>query len=370
MNDDLITFPAWVPDWLKKLVDEPNCTCGTHPALRRLAKWLVVYMPLDECPDLAFYWLRVAADKCDRVPDDAELARLLSWACARTGNQEGAMEAHSPSQPAIDIDGLYELIIKGPTLEEFRELSQARLYDTRERNTPQILDAWAQYSGNPDPWVCFGADDRFFTRRLAEMRDRAHIFAQIVPSPMRAQYGQTVNGYPSQHSLDGTGPRLFLVTEFDFAPVNKRRQPTVWAPLIKACAEKGRGVLDMNSALTNHLRELGPLWLVVYSGGKSLQSWFPCRDTDEATLRDWYQGEALPIGACRSTWCRSQFIRMPDGCRDDGRRQSIEYLNPEVLNETAPRTVNGAVAQKDSSTSPDGQKSYEDSEKEYHNRAT
>ena len=130
---------------------------------------------------------------------------------------------------------------------------------------------------------------------------------------MRAQRGRTIEGRLSQHSLDGTGPRLFLVTEFDFVPVNSRRKPTIWAPLIKACAEKGRDVLDMNAALAAHLRELGPLWMVVYSGGKSLQSWFPCRDADETALLQWYRREALSIGACPSTWCRAQFVRMPDG---------------------------------------------------------
>jgi hypothetical protein len=83
------------------------------------------------------------------------------------------------------------------------------LYNTKERNTPEILDAWAQYSGTDNPWVCYGSKDHFFTRRLADMRDRAHVFEQIVPSPMRDQYGQTVDGHMSQHSLDGTGPRLF-----------------------------------------------------------------------------------------------------------------------------------------------------------------
>jgi hypothetical protein len=366
---DATTFPAWCPAWLKKLVDEPNCSCGTHPELRRIAKWLVIYMPPDECEGLAFKWLRVAADKCDRVSDDAELHRLLTWACAKTGNQDdGSAGNYSPSQPAIDIDYLYELIVAGPTLGEFRESSRERLYDTKERNTPRILDAWAHYCGDLNPWVCYGADDYFFTRRLVDMRDRAQIFAQVVPSPMRAQYGLTVDGRASQHTLDGTRPRLFLVIEFDFVAVKKKREPTIWATLIKACAEKGKGVLDMNAALSAHLRELGPLWLVVYSGGKSLQSWFPCRDTDEETLRDWYQGEALTIGACKSTWCRSQFVRMFDGSRDDGRRQSIEYINPEVL--PLPAKQNGA-AYNDGAVFTDpmpltGTNLYEDYCKQYH----
>jgi hypothetical protein len=327
------TFPAWCPAWLKKLVDEPNCSCiGTHPTLRTLAKWLVIYMPLDECEGLAFKWLRVAADKCDRQPDDAELDRLLAWADGRQ-NAPGTGGAYL-QKVQIDIDYLYELIIAGPTRNEFRDLSPVRLYDTRERNTAAILDNWAQYSGLSNPWVCYGSKERFYTRRLDHMRARAHVFEQIVPSPMRDQHGLTVDGRQSQHTLEGTGRRVFLVIEFDFAPVNNKREPTIWKPLIEACKQKGRDVLDMNAALSAHLRELGPLWLVVYSGGKSLQSWFPCKDTDEDSLAQWYQEEALTIGACRSTWCRAQFVRMPDGDRDDGRRQSLEYYNPEVLNST------------------------------------
>jgi hypothetical protein len=324
-------FPAWVPRWLQNLVEQPDCSQGTHPTLRKLAKWLVIFMPLDECEGLAFHWLKVAAQRCPRTAADAELKRLLSWAAGRTGDHTGTAPRSCVSQPAIDTDYLYELIVAGPTRNELRECSPLHLYNTPHRNTPEILDAWAGYSGNRDPLVCYGSKDYFFTRPLTVMRDRAHVFEQIVPNPMRAQYGQTVDGHASQHSLDATGPRLFLVVEFDFAPVNSRREPTVWASLIKRCAEKGRDVLDMNAALCAHLRSLGPLWLVTYSGGKSLQSWFPCKDTDEQTLARWYRDETLTIGACRSTWCRSQFVRMPDGSRDDGRRQTIDYYNSKVL---------------------------------------
>jgi hypothetical protein len=110
-----------------------------------------------------------------------------------------------------------------------------------------------------------------------------------------------------------------------------RREPSIWAPLIKACAEKGYSVLDMNAALAAHLRTIGPLWLTVYSGGSSLQSWFPCKGVAEQELNAWRLEEVMPLGACSSTWCRSQFVRMPDGQRDDGARQSIEYYNPKIF---------------------------------------
>ena len=231
----------------------------------------------------------------------------------------------------MDIDRLHEIIVSGPTREELRKVSPLRCWDSKERQTATLLDQWAEYAGVADPWVCHGADDRFWSRRLSEMRQWSHSHAQVVPSPMRSQYGRTVEGHLSEHSLDGTGPRLFLVVEFDFAKVTAARKPTVWASLIDRCEEQGRSILDMNAALTAHLMRSATPWLVVYSGGKSLQSWWPCRETDEGVLKHWYRTQALPLGACHSTWCRSQFIRMPDGQRDDGRRQTVEYYNPDAL---------------------------------------
>jgi hypothetical protein len=320
-------FPGWAPDWLKKLVMEPDCSSGTHPALRHLAKWLVFYMPVDECPGLALKWLREAASACDRVPDDDELIRLISWAAGVVVDDNSSPGHCAGGTVKPDIDRIYHLVVSGPHLQEFRELSPVQIFDARGSAAGNIVNEWAGYSGIDNPWVCYGSKDSFYARRLSVMRDAARAFEQIVPSPMTSQYGRTktADGHLSQHSLDNTGPRLFFVAEFDFSPVTKKREPSIWAPLIKACAEKGYSVLDMNAALAAHLRTIGPLWITVYSGGKSLQSWFPCRDVKEQELNAWRLEEVMPLGACPSTWCRSQFVRMPDGQRDDGARQSIEY---------------------------------------------
>jgi hypothetical protein len=310
------------------------CASGTHPELRQIAYWLTRYMPPDECEGLALRWLRHAAQKCDRIPDDGELRRLISWGAAKSGRPyDEGQEAYLSGTPVINTNHLHE-IISGPTREELREMSPVRDWDDKERQTATLLDRWAGYAGVADPWVCHGADDRFWTRRLSGMQQGAHCHAQVVPSPMRSQYGRTIEGHLSEHSLDGTGPRLFLVVEFDFAMVNAAHKPTIWAPLIKGCEEKGRSILDMNAALTARLMPSAPLWLVVYSGGKSLQSWWACRETDEGTLKRWFHTQALALGACHSTWCRSQFVRMPDGQRDDGHRQTVEYYNPDVLGGT------------------------------------
>lgn len=328
----LSVFPGWAPDWLKKLVEEPDCSKGTHPALRHLARWLVFYMPVDQCPGLALRWLREAASKCDRVPDDGELMRLISWASGIIQfDDDYCGVSNAPSKP--DLDRIYELVVNGPHRQEFRELSPVAIFDANGSAATNIVNEWAAYSGIDDPWVCYGSRDRFYTRRLSYMREAARMFEQIVPSVMKCQYGKTktADGHLSQHSLDNTAERLCYVAEFDFTPVTKKREPSVWAPLIKACAEKGYSVLDMNAALAAHLRTIGPLWITVYSGGKSLQSWFPCRGVNEQELNAWRLEEVMPLGACPSTWCRSQFVRMPDGQRDDGTRQSIEYYNPEIL---------------------------------------
>jgi hypothetical protein len=38
---------------------------------------------------------------------------------------------------------------------------------------------------------------------------------------------------------------------------------------------------------------------------------------------------AMSLGADRATWTRSQFVRVPDGRRENGARQFCLYLNPE-----------------------------------------
>jgi hypothetical protein len=37
---------------------------------------------------------------------------------------------------------------------------------------------------------------------------------------------------------------------------------------------------------------------------------------------------AVSLGADHATWLRSQFVRLPDGLRQNGRRQVTYYLDP------------------------------------------
>jgi len=164
-----------------------------------------------------------------------------------------------------------------------------------------------------DPLICVGATMfRFFTERLSDLKNRAHRLGLIVPSPMRAKYGKTKNGKKvSQHTLEATGPRRFIVIEgdkLDGVPIPK----------------------DTQAAILRHLAEFAPLALVVDSGGKSLHGWFYCQGVDEKKVLRFFARAAV-LGADTALWGRSQFARMPDGTRDTGERQSILYFNPDII---------------------------------------
>jgi hypothetical protein len=298
---------------------------------------LVVYFREHE--GAAERWLKHAAALCEREVSDSEVDRLLIWAEGLFGKHGTAKEvSHGTSaegRPQVDLEELYAIALAGPRLEEYREGSPQQLCGGA-RKTDEVLSGWARYAGHADPLICFGADDRFWTRPHSVVRGILHVHAQIVPSPMRASQGLTADGRWSEHTKDATGERMFLVIEFDFTKSTPKGKATVWASLLERCERAGITALDIQAALLSYLARERPLWMTVFSGGKSLQGWFPCRGEPEEGLRHWFDRQARRLGACPSTWSRCQFCRMPDGTRPPNRegksvRQSIEYYNPRVL---------------------------------------
>jgi hypothetical protein len=185
--------------------------------------------------------------------------------------------------------------------------------------TEEIIDK--VFPGNP--WLCVGkANDSFFTGRRETLRGSLHRYSLIVPSPMLAQKGLTKRGYLSFHSESNTGPRRFIIVEFD------------------------HGSLDEQGAILWHLAAYAPLALVVFSGSKSLHGWFFCAGQPEDRVQQFFD-YAHSLGADSRLWSRSQFVRMPDGMRSDGKagealvaagvtnvpagRQAVLYFNPEVI---------------------------------------
>jgi hypothetical protein len=208
--------------------------------------------------------------------------------------------------PAVDRQRLEDLAAHGLAVVDLWEQSPVRL-DGDSPQTAAVLPIL--FPG--DPWICAGSKCEFFTERLSAFVDRAHTLEQIVPSPMLAKYGITKAGKRSEHTLEATGPRRFIVIEgdkIDGEPIPK----------------------DTQAAVLLHLAERAPLALVVDSAGKSLHGWFFCEGADADKLKRFFS-YAVSLGADPGLWTRSQFARMPDGTRSNGQRQSILFFNPEVI---------------------------------------
>ena len=345
ISADHHVFPVWAPSWLRAQVESPDCSCGTHLQLRKLAKWLVIYFAEHEGE--AERWLYSAAQRCARDVPNGEVARLLAWAEARFGNGNSNFflpsektydtlprRVRPPSATATspDLDEIFSIASAGSGLAGLRDSSPLRLSLSKLRDTNCVLEQWARYAQEDDPWICFGCNAKFYTRRLSACRRILPCHQLIVPSPMKAQRARTAEGRWSEHSLEGTGSRTFLVIEFDFSRLTPSGKPTIWVPLLDRCEAAGITVLDLNAALITRLAKERPLWMTVFSGNRSLQAWFPCRGEPEEELHHWFNTSAERLGACHSTWCKSQFVRMPDGTRaPNGARQLIEFFNPEAL---------------------------------------
>jgi len=209
----------------------------------------------------------------------------------------------------------------GNGLVDLWEASPVRV-DTNKPRTDEIIELF--FPGNP--LLCCGWTRHRFDTRARQHWHKLQDLQFIVPSPMATPRGLTQQRKVSAHTLSNTGPRRFLIVEFDFDASNSAEE----ADLLERLAGEGRDVRDLCGALLLHLAEKAPLALAVHSGGKSLHGWFYCADVpEEKVLRVF--NYAVSLGADRANWTRSQFARMPDGLRENGRRQTVYFFNPEVV---------------------------------------
>jgi hypothetical protein len=201
------------------------------------------------------------------------------------------------------------------------ELSPRRL-ETNEPRTAEIIETL--FPG--DPLLCCGWSRHRFDTRSRSRWYKLNDLELIVPNPMIAEHGVTADGRQSAHTLSNTGPRRFLVVEFDFEMMRSPEETELLMQLRASDCD----VFDLSACLLLHLAEKAPLALVVHSGGKSLHGWFCCNDQDEERLRR-FMRYAVSLGADPATWTRSQFTRMPDGKRENGNRQPALFFNPTVV---------------------------------------
>lgn len=183
-------------------------------------------------------------------------------------------------------------------------------------STEAILDTLYR----PDELLCLAHNHKdAFTAPREKWRGREAGFQYLVASPMRALRGLTQDGKPSSRCHgNATLNRRYQVVEFD------------------------EGTLEDQAAILSALHsKRAPLFMVVWSGSKSLHGWFDVRHLTEAEKRQFF-AFACRCGADRTLWDQSKLVRMPGGIRSSNKeRQAVLYFNPSLLlhGTTTPNTT-------------------------------
>jgi hypothetical protein len=270
---------------------------GVHSYLFRLSRLLHRYRSESE---IIATLCALTAD-CGRVVPENEIIEAVrnSLPHAWQSHDQSAPITTAPKWPKVNQEQREAVIRDGGGLVDLWELSRTRI-DDNESHTEQIVDQL--FPGNP--LLCCGVSQLHFdTKERESWRGKLKRQQFIVPSPMSSVKGNTKQGRASKHTLQNTGPRRFLICEFD------------------------AGSVDDHAALVIHLAGYAPLVCAVHSGGKSLHGWFYVHNQPEKTVMRFFR-YAVSLGADPATWTPSQFVRIPDGIRrNNGKRQTVFFLN-------------------------------------------
>jgi hypothetical protein len=292
------------PPFLHDLLTSPPCAGeGVHGWLFRVARQLHAHLPAGDIVRL----LESQVAQCGRNVPRSEIVAAVqnSISCAwQPAGKVGPVQAVS-KWPTVNGEQREAIIRAGGGLADLWEASPIRIEDNEQRTEP-IIDRL--FPGNPV--LCCGRSQSDFDTKLREdWRGQLSGLQFIVPSPMCAVTGLTKNGRESKHSLSNTGPRRFLVCEFD------------------------QGTPDDHAALLLHLAGYAPMVCALHSGNKSMHGWFYVHGQPETKVEKFFR-YAVSLGTDSRLWTRSQFCRMPDGTRDNRQRQTVYFLNFKVLEVT------------------------------------
>ena len=313
-----------LPPFLQDLLAAPpRAGEGVHPWLFRVARQLHAHLPAGEIVGL----LETRIANCGRhVPrNEIVVAVQNSIGCAwqPCGSSSPFKTAGVSKWPEKNLERIEAICAEGYGLADVWELSPLRIEDN-ETHAEEIVDRL--FPNNP--LLCCGrSQSDFDTRPRQQWRGELAQLQFIVPSPMSDLTGLTKEGKVSAHALANTGPRRFLVVECDFS-IHARdgKTETKVAPMIRKLTAQGFSVSDMCAAVLLHLAQFAPMVCALSSGGKSVHGWFYVQGQPEEKLFR-FMRYAVSIGGDSVGWTRSQFMRMPDGTRDNGNRQTVFFLS-------------------------------------------
>jgi len=300
-----------IPQWLSAALSAPpKSGDGLHAWLFSMARQLHVHMPkaaiaaiLTNATANASRHVsqREIADAVNNSEDVAWTPKGEKQERKSTAPTNARTQEKWPAFSSRNRQWIIAKINRAHTQRTRRKFALGFLWDYSPEIPPEhySVDDWLDVLLPGAEWLCLARDkaSEAITRKREQWSfGPAEKCSLIVPSPMTARTGKRQDGKISNRCLDNTGPRRWLVIEFD------------------------SGTIDEQAALHWYLSSLAdalgwpPLGLVVHSAGKSLHGWY--RVTDEAVARE-LMAYAIHLGADYYTWTKCQFIRLPNGLRRD-----------------------------------------------------
>lgn len=264
-------------------------------------------------PAEVFEVIRIAVSDCGRTVPDREI-----WDAIQNSNRinlqnpgitagDGACQPRAPKWPDVDHGAIKAIADANPGALS-RLWEKARFPEWVNEDDEAFVFGLVRHLFPGDPILCLGKSIQTMAcRRLSAWFGQLSTAEFIVPSPMTALTGFNQQGKPSSRCLANTGPRRFLVIEFD------------------------NGAFEAQAALHVHLSRRYPLAVVVHSGKKSLHGWYFVMGEPEERIRE-FMRYAVSLGADPHTWTRCQALRMPGGLRRSGSqsiRQQVQFFNPD-----------------------------------------
>ena len=159
---------------------------------------------------------------------------------------------------------------------------------------------------SPETLICVGYKNgdygfKRITKEFQEFKPLENL-SYVIPAYMTAKAGKTQSGKTSAGAKSNTGERLYNVVDLDEPPPEE------------------------HSSILWKLAEFRKPDLVLRTGGKGLHGWFPVSGDD-----DHFWHAAVLLGAdVRIYKNKSQLVRLPNGTRDNGERQEVLFINPNL----------------------------------------